>query len=159
VAASETRTSGRYQSIIVGAGPRLYAIPLAHVIETMRPLPVEPLAGSPPYVSGLAIVRGTPTPVVLLGRLTGGDGARPIERWVTLRVADRVIAMAVEAVLGTRALDPETLADVPSVVGPAGASLLESVGRLDGALLLVLRAVRILPESIWGAIAAGEERP
>ena len=56
------------------AGDRVCAVPLAHVSEVMRPLPIEPLAGAPPFVPGLAIVRGKATPVVDLTAVLA-DGA------------------------------------------------------------------------------------
>ena len=44
-------------SLICRVGDLLCAVPLALVGETMRPLPVEPLAGVPSYVRGVAIIR------------------------------------------------------------------------------------------------------
>lgn len=52
-------------------GSRIGALALRDVRETMRPLPVEPLMGAPPFVLGLATIRGFPTPVVDVGRLLG----------------------------------------------------------------------------------------
>ena len=45
----------------------LAALPLEHVVETMRPLPVEPLGDAPRFILGLSIVRGEPIPVVDVG--------------------------------------------------------------------------------------------
>lgn len=42
----------------------LCALPLAHVVETLRPLPVRGLAGAPSFVLGLALLRGQAVPVV-----------------------------------------------------------------------------------------------
>jgi chemotaxis signal transduction protein len=50
-------------------GSRVGALAVRDVRETMRPLPVEPLARAPPFVRGLATIRGFPTPVVDFGRL------------------------------------------------------------------------------------------
>jgi purine-binding chemotaxis protein CheW len=50
-------------------GSSIGALALKDVRETMRPLPIEPLAGTPPFVLGLAIVRGFPTPVIDAARL------------------------------------------------------------------------------------------
>lgn len=144
---------------MLGVGARLCAVPLAHAVETMRPLPVAPVAGMPPYVLGLAVVRGTPTPVVHLARLIGDESSGPVSRWVTVRADHRVLALAVESVLGARRIDPLAMVEVPGLVGSDGARLLESVGRLDGALLVVLRTVRILPAAAWGALAARAEAP
>jgi hypothetical protein len=45
---------------------RLCALALESVLETMRPLPIEPLAGVPEFVRGLPVIRGTPLPVIAL---------------------------------------------------------------------------------------------
>src|SRR6185295_4576205 len=47
------------------------ALPIARVIETMRPLPVRRIERAPDIVLGAAIIRGIPTPVVDASRLLG----------------------------------------------------------------------------------------
>jgi hypothetical protein len=44
--------------LLCRAGNLLCALPIEHVIEIMRPLPVEQIAGAPHYVRGLSIIRG-----------------------------------------------------------------------------------------------------
>ena len=65
----------RQPALLVRAAGRLCAVPIAHVVEVMRALPVEPIPGAPSFVPGLAIIRGAPMPVVDLGLLTGGRSA------------------------------------------------------------------------------------
>ena len=54
----------RIPVLVVMVGARACAIPLDHVAETMRPLPIEPVAGTPGFVRGVSVIRGAPTPVV-----------------------------------------------------------------------------------------------
>ena len=65
-------------------GERVLAVPLPRVIETMRPLPVEPFAGGPAFLSGLARIRGEVVPVldtgVLLGATSGAQYGQATER-------------------------------------------------------------------------------
>jgi purine-binding chemotaxis protein CheW len=133
-------------------GSRIGALPLDDVREIMRPLPIEPLAGTPPFVLGLAIVRGSPTPVIDAGRLLGSIGSQAPARFVSLRLGERTAALAVDAVLDVRTLAAGTTADIPPLLREAGADLLSAIGALDTELLLVLEAARLVPESIWGAI-------
>jgi purine-binding chemotaxis protein CheW len=131
--------------LIVRATTRLCALPLVHVIEIMRPLPMEPARQAPAYVRGLSIIRGQPVPVVDLGLLLGdGDGARTA-RFVALRVDDRYVALAVDAVIKVRELDAAALRDMPPLLKD-GLGAVETLGTLDAQLLLVLRAARLLPE-------------
>jgi purine-binding chemotaxis protein CheW len=49
------------KALILGVQRRMCAVPLANIIETMRPLPTEAISGAPSFVLGVAIVRGIPT--------------------------------------------------------------------------------------------------
>lgn len=124
------------------------AVPLPHVVETLRPLPLEPLASPPPFVLGLSVIRGAPVPVVDLGRLLGAAGAPLPVRFVVLRVAGRRVALAVEGVLGVRELDPARLQDLPPLLSGAEAGAVEAVAAHDAHLLVVLRAARTVPDDL-----------
>ena len=50
------------------------ALPAAQVVETMRPLGTDSVPEMPPFVLGLAIVRGAAVPVVDVGTLLGKVG-------------------------------------------------------------------------------------
>jgi purine-binding chemotaxis protein CheW len=127
-------------------------MPLAHVVEIMRPLPFEPVRGMPPYLRGLSIVRGVPAPVVDAGMLLGTDGVA--SRWVSLRDGERILALGVEAVEGLADLDPESMLEWPSLLSEASAEVISRIGARDTHVLLVLGAARILSESDWRALAA-----
>ena len=143
-------------SLVVGLGARACALPLAFVSETMRPLPLEALAGSPECVLGLSVVRGRPTPVVHLGRLLGSDGAWDASRVGAMRLDGRSLALAVDSVLGVRDLDPDELEAVPALLGPSATGAIRSVGRLDGQLLIVWRAGRLVTDGVWTALEAND---
>lgn len=123
----------------------------------MRPLPIEPLAGTPAFVLGLAIIRGLPTPVVDGARLVGGADAAPA-RFVTLKHGPRPAALAVGEVLGVRTLPAAALSDVPPLLRDASADVVASIGSLDAELLLVLETARLVPDAVWSAIDAAGER-
>jgi purine-binding chemotaxis protein CheW len=133
---------------------------LAHVGETMRPLPAEPLAGVPSFVRGLAIVRGRPTPVIdaaaLLGdaaSLADGDGAA--HRFVTVSPGDRPFMLAVDAVVGVMTLPGDVARGLPSLLQTPRLAAIAATGSLDGALLLVLEHGRVVPEGVWARLPQG----
>ena len=71
---------------VVMAGTRVCAFPLHYVAETMRPLPIQPVAGTPDCVRGVSVIRGTPTPVVdLKALLDNGENCPSYGRFVTLK--------------------------------------------------------------------------
>lgn len=124
--------------LLVRVGVSLGALPLATVIETMRPLPVEPVSGAPPFVIGVAVIRGEPVTVVDLGRMIDPTATGAIARFVTLRVGDRRVAVALQDVLGVRSIPEADLRRMPPLLSQAAAGLVSALGTLDRQLLMVL---------------------
>ena len=84
--------------LICRVGTKACGLPLEHVLETMRPLPVQTLPSVPPFVMGVAIVRGNPTVVLDARRLLGGSGAStPPGRFVSLKLGSRNAALLLAA--------------------------------------------------------------
>jgi purine-binding chemotaxis protein CheW len=144
--------AGRF--LIVRAQGWTCALPLAEVIETMRPLPISPVASVPAFVRGVSIVRGEPTPVIHLAALLGGTALNEARRFVLLRVAERWLALEVDEVLGLRGLSAAELGAVPPLLQSAAGGQLELLGTLDGQLLGALRTARLLPAELWSGLTA-----
>ncbi len=136
--------------LVVRAHTQLCSIPAQLALETFRPLPIEPLPGAPSYVSGVALVRARPTPVIDVRRLLGTVSDQPPTRYLTLRLdrGERVVALAVDEVIGIRDVPRAQLEALPGMLhGDRG--LVQALGALDSALLLVLEHARLLPEALW----------
>ena len=154
------RASEINQVLVVMVGARACAFPLQHVAETMRPLPIEPIAGTPGFVRGVSVIRGTPTPVVdLKALLENSDNSPSYGRFVTLKYDTRRVVIGVDSVVGLRNLDSAQLAELPPLLRDVTADLIESFGTLDAQLLLVLHAARIVPDEVWSSLAAAELAP
>ena len=144
-------------------GSRIGALAVKDVRETMRPLPIEPLTGTPPFVLGVAIVRGSAVPVIDAGRLldpsadpAASSSAAAMSpsaaRFVSLELGDRTAVLAVDAVLDVRSLAAGILAQIPPLLRGARQELVSIIGALDSQLLLVLEAARLVPDSVWSEI-------
>lgn len=120
----------------------------------MRPLPVQAITGVPPFVRGVAIVRGEPAPVVDLSRLVGGDESDP-QRFVTITVGRRRLVLSVESVVGIRDIPAAARQSLPPLLRDASGDTIESLGTMDVELLVVLKSARLLPDSIWAALDRG----
>jgi purine-binding chemotaxis protein CheW len=143
--------------LLVRAGGQLYALPLEHVEETMRPMPVRAVGGLPPFVLGMAVIRGIPVPVVDATCITGGSQPSPgVTRFVALKMADRRVALAVDEVIGVRRIHVAQLAQLPPLLAAVDDPVITMIGTLDRELLMVLRSGNLVPASAWQAIATGE---
>jgi len=143
--------------LLCRVGAKVCGLPLERVLETMRPLPAEPLAKLANFVTGIALIRGRPTPVVDARKLLGSDSEQPAARYVTLGVgeqaAPRVAALAVDAVLGVREVTAELLAGLPGLLREESSAAVTALGTLDAELLLLLETARLLPEAVWEQLA------
>ena len=128
--------------LLFRAGAHLCAIPIAEVVEIMRPLPLERLAAQPHFLLGLSVIRGASVPVVDAGTLLGGEVAPP-RRFLRLRIGARSVALAVDAVVGVRSLTARALGALPPLLGEAGRELIAALGAADGEFLLVLQTARL----------------
>jgi purine-binding chemotaxis protein CheW len=133
------------------------ALPVAAVVETMRPLPLQRVESAPPIVAGLALIRGRATPVIDTARLLGTTAATDTGRFVTVAVGDRQVALAVTSVVGLRAVAGAELRALPPLLAAAEAGAVSAIGALDRELLLLLRDVRLVPDSVFAATPATAE--
>ncbi|AXE32166.1 chemotaxis protein CheW [Chromobacterium phragmitis] len=139
--------------LLCRSGQRLCALPLAHVRETMRALPVDPVPAMSDFLLGLALIRGAPVPVLDCARLMGSASPTRLSRFVTLVVGERLLALAVDDVIGVRQLAAAALADIAPLLDGSDDGLVQAIATLDAELLLVLRAGRLVPEEMWEALA------
>lgn len=141
-------------TLLCRVGDLLCALPLAHVREVMRPLPVEALAGVPACVRGLAVIRGAPVPVVDAAVLLSETASQPT-RFITLNTGGRHVALAVDAVVGIRDVAATVFAELPPLVRAGVSDAIDVVGTLDAELLVILNVARVVPDSAWPAIEDG----
>jgi purine-binding chemotaxis protein CheW len=134
--------------LIVSAQTQVCALPLTLIIETMRALPIELVPRTPHFVRGISIIRGIPTPVVDLGLLLGTPGG-VANRFVTLRLGNRRVALSVDAVLGIKDFDAMKLHALPPLLAELSKDMVEAIGTRDAQLLLVMRSGWELPDDVW----------
>jgi len=139
------------RSLLCRVQGRLCALPLQQVVETLRPLPVEPLSGAPGFVRGIAIIRGAPLPVVDVAALLGAGEGR-VTRFVVLRSGQHHVALAVDEVVGVRALDERSLGELPPLLRGGDDEAIASIGARDAELLMVLDSARMIPDSLWTSL-------
>jgi purine-binding chemotaxis protein CheW len=132
------------------------AMPLAHVVEIMRPLPIDPIAKAPSFMLGVAVVRGRATPVIDCGAFLQERALAAHTRWASVRCGDRSAVLAFEAILGVREL-PVHGDDLPPLLSGAPSELLSGLALLDRSLLLVLHGSRLVPDEVWQTFESRDE--
>lgn len=148
--------------LLFRSGSCVGALVLRDVREVMRPLPVEPMRGAPPFVMGVALVRGTPAPVLDAGRLlaaTAAPAGTAPRRFIALKLGSRSACLAVDAVLDVRRVPRDRLDDTPPLLRAADDTVAPLLGTLDRDLLMVLDAARLVPDAVWTSLASTGERP
>jgi purine-binding chemotaxis protein CheW len=133
--------------LLCRAGAHLYGMPLEHVIESMRALPIDPVSGAPACVRGLSIIRGRPVAVVDPGLLLDDRPTDP-NRLVTIRVGRRTVALVAEEVVGIRAVTADQSRELPPLLKDAAGDRISAIATLDDELLFLLRAAKIVPEEV-----------
>jgi purine-binding chemotaxis protein CheW len=141
--------------LLCRAGAGLCALPLGPIVEIMRLLPIEPVAAPPPGLSGLSLIRGAPVPVLDLAALLGESGA-PATRLVTATLSGRKVALAVEAVLGVRRIDPALVGELPPLLRDSARAAVAAIGTLDAELLLMLETGKLVPDGIFDRLDQAE---
>jgi purine-binding chemotaxis protein CheW len=131
--------------LIVEVAQLKCAFALSDVIETMRPLPLTSVNVASEHILGASIIRGGAVPVLDLSRLMGGDAVTP-SRFVTLRIGERVAAVAVSKVIAVVSLADDELIPMPKLL-PEGDS--RALAIHDGELLRILNSTRLLDDETW----------
>src|SRR5579859_3305696 len=130
--------------LLCRAGPHLCALPLEQIAEVMRPLPFEALADAPPFVRGVAVIRGAPVPVIDLARLLG-QAKSGITRLITVHAGGRLLALAVGEILGLKSDQEVGGKNMVPLLREAAQDSVSAIGTLDSEALLFLTTLRLLP--------------
>lgn len=140
-------------ALLIVAGGRTCAIPLPHVIEIMRPLPITPIIQAPPFTLGAAVVRGSAVPVVDVAAMLGA-AAGAVGRFVSVRAGERRAVLAVESVAGLASFAPAEFEALPPLLSePSQPDVIAALVSRDRELYLVLDAARLVPDGIERNIA------
>jgi purine-binding chemotaxis protein CheW len=144
--------AGEHNALVFRAGPLLCALRLDEVIETMRPLANQPIAGTPAFVIGICIMRGIPTLVIDVARLLG-DATAEVSRFISVRTERGPVAFATGAIEGVRTVSAQSTQYSPALLGDAAGRLIAAVGTIDAAPVLLLPTMRLVPDEVWATAA------
>lgn len=137
---------GRLQMVLFRVAETAMAVPVAQVEYVERVGTLTPVPGAPPFLRGVASLRGQVVPIVDLAERLG-LGQRPLgskTRVLVVRVEGQMVGMAVDEVLRVMYLSEEAVQPPPPVVARVSARFLAGVAYLQGDVVLVLDLQRVL---------------
>ncbi len=137
---------GRLQLVLFQVAETAMAVPVAQVEYVERMGPLTPIPGAPPFLRGVASLRGQVVPVVDLAERLG-LGHRPLgpkARVLVVRVEGQTVGMAVDDVLQVLYVSEDAVQPPPPVVARVSARFLTGVAYLQGDVVLVLDLQRVL---------------
>lgn len=146
-AAASARAGHVARWLRLRCGEQACALELLKIREVMLPVPMLPLRGADPAVSGVINLRGQVVPVVDLGLHFGGQPveATPATRIVVLEHGNAVLGLRVSGVEEIIVIDPATIEDARvSQLAPVGDQRIRGIARPAGRVVLLLDAARLL---------------
>jgi len=130
-AANVTHRAVRARVVVVTAGKESYGLPVPTLREIVGATPVAPLPGLPPYLCGLATVRGELMSVVDVGELHGRGKTGAGAFFAFVESSRGAVALHVEAVVGARDIfEDEVASALAPVEGDGGLTLLVTKDRV-----------------------------
>lgn len=139
------RSSESNLRLLIRTGPYCCALPAPAVVEIMRPLPINKLENAPLGVIGVSIVRGIPTPVLDLAALLQENSPSAYTRFVSLRVGQRAVVLAVDTVIGIREFaNSSQLPALPPLLREIRPEVIEAMTAVDSELVLVLKSAGLV---------------
>jgi chemotaxis signal transduction protein len=120
----------RIPLLVAKVASAVCAIPIEHVVETMRPMAIE---------DGMGMHRGDPVRIIDAAAMLGEQSAP--KRCVIVRVGSGRAGLLVDEVLGVRRVESD------EVRGMRGLFAAESIASVAGELRAVLGAWRVMEES------------
>ncbi len=143
--------------LLFRAATKLCALPLCHVVEILRPLPIEQLPDMPAFVAGASLIRGLPTPIVDAGVLLDGARLDRPARLVSVRTpSGRVAGLLASEVLGIRDDTQLDATGMPPLLSGSPREFIATLARLDEEFLAILDSGRLVPEPIWERMSISE---
>ena len=149
LSAGSNGSAGRYLAFKLGG--ELFALEILGVQEIIGLTPIRSVPKAPDYVGGIINLRGKVIPVISLRSCFGMEHVEPTVR--TCIIILKIARWGVELTMGvlvdevTEVLDIEEGATepIPEFGSEAAADFIKGVGKVDGRIVMILDADKLLP--------------
>ncbi|MCS7186893.1 MAG: chemotaxis protein CheW [Armatimonadetes bacterium] len=133
----------------------LFALDIQSVQEIVKQSDIVSVPGAPPFILGIVNLRGRIMAVVDTKRLLGiGETSADKVLVMVAQIGEHLVGFTVDEVEQVTRITSDMVEPVSDLVSPEEARRLEGVLKLDGKLVLLLDANRLLDEEVVSASLA-----
>jgi purine-binding chemotaxis protein CheW len=135
----------------------LFALDIRSVQEIVQQSDIVLVPGAPPFIMGIVNLRGRIMAVVDSKRLLGIGTHDATDKVLVMvaQIGEHLVGFTVDEVVQVARIADDAVEPVGDLVAPEEAQRLEGVLKLDGQLVLLLNAERLLDTETLGGFANG----
>jgi purine-binding chemotaxis protein CheW len=122
----------------------IFGIPIAKVVEIVRPQKVFSIPGLPDFLSGVMNVRGSVIPLIDLRRRFGVNPTGKKERIIVTRFGSEKIGFLVDEIREILALSAGEISAPPSFFKGFKAEYITGLGKKDDSIIILLNIDSLL---------------
>jgi len=134
-------------------GGRLFAVPIARVLEILGKPAIQPVPLAPDFVGGLVHYRGEVLTAISLRRLLGMDATQSPGDVLVFESSHGAFGLLVDSVGEVRSVSCADYEPNPSTLDSRWQALVSGAWKLPGSLLVALDAERLEPHRLVSAFA------
>lgn len=127
-------------------GDEEYGIDILQVKTIERMIPITRVPKAPSFVEGVINLRGEIVPVIDLKRRFDLPESQTTDntRIIIVTVDDLTVGMIVDSATEVVHLSQDAIEPAPTITGGIDSNYLDGVGKIDGRLLILLNAAKVL---------------
>lgn len=159
---TKTASIASTQWVVFTVGEEYFAVTATQVKEIVRYPPVTQVPDMPKFVKGIMNLRGKIIALMDLQDRFGlpGSAQDSKRRVIVTMFGDQLVGLIVHSVVGVVLIPAESIEPLPGTMPKIEAEYISGVGAVDGKLVILLNADRLLGDmekSILAKLSAREE--
>lgn len=154
---STSEMDGKYLTFFTEK--QLFGVPIADVVQIVGMQEITQVPEFPSYAKGIINLRGSIIPVIDV-RLRFGKPEKDYDERTCIIVTliqETAIGFIVDAVDAVTSIDDENISSPPRVAGDYTGSYLTGIAKLEGRVVLLLDAQKLLSSEILTTLTIGAE--
>ncbi|MCF8009843.1 MAG: chemotaxis protein CheW [Clostridiales bacterium] len=143
-------SAGEEQVVVFTLEEQHYAIPIASVLEIIRPENINSIPGTPVFLEGIIEIRGEIMPVMDLRKRfeLSSTPYNNSTRIIMVDTGENPVGMVVDAVVEVMKIPPDSKRPAPHVISSnIKNNYINSIALVEGKMIILLEVLNILYDS------------